>query len=97
MKVSKGHGRREKRTIWVSTQLNDYLNWPVVAQVFRLERLIWHEKLKGYTREVVYGLTSLSAKEASPQKLISLLRRSWSIENGLHYRRDVTLNLICFA
>jgi predicted transposase YbfD/YdcC len=89
--VNKGHGRREKRIIWVSTQLNDYLNWPGVVLVFRLERLIWQEKLKGYTREVVYGLTSLSAKEALPKKLISLLRRYWSIENGLHYRRDVTL------
>jgi predicted transposase YbfD/YdcC len=91
VEVNKGHGRREKRTIWVSAQLNDYLDWPGVAQVFRLERLIWHEKHKGYTREVVYGLTSLSSKEASPKKLIALLRRYWSIENGLHYRRDVTL------
>jgi predicted transposase YbfD/YdcC len=91
VEVHKGHGRREKRTIWVSAQLNEYLNWPGVAQVFRLERLIWHEKHKGYTRQVVYGLTSLAATKASPQKLISLLRGYWGIENGLHYRRDVTL------
>jgi predicted transposase YbfD/YdcC len=90
-KATKGHGRREKRTIWVSSQLNDYLNWPGVAQVFRLERLIWHEKHRGYTRKVVYGLTSLSAQQASPKKLLALIRRYWQIENGLHYRRDVTL------
>lgn len=65
--VSKGHGRREKRSLWVSSQLNDYLDWPGVAQVFRLERLIWHEKHQGYTRQVVYGLTSLSAQQASPR------------------------------
>lgn len=58
--VNKGHGRREKRTIWASTELNDYLDWPGVAQVFRIERVIWHEKYRGYTRQVVYGLTSLS-------------------------------------
>jgi predicted transposase YbfD/YdcC len=89
--VNKGHGRREKRTIWVSTELNDYLDWPGVAQVFRLERLIWHEKHKGYTRHVVYGLTSLSPQQASPKKLLALIRQYWGIENGLHYRRDVTL------
>jgi len=26
--VNKGHGRREKRTLWASTELNDYLDWP---------------------------------------------------------------------
>jgi predicted transposase YbfD/YdcC len=89
--VNKGHGRREKRTLWASTELNDYLDWPGVAQVFRIERLIWHEKQGGYTRQVVYGLTSLSPKQASPKKLLALVRQYWEIENGLHYRRDVTL------
>ncbi len=90
--VNKGHGRREKRTIWVSSELNDYLAWPGVKQVFRLERIIWHEKHQGSTREVVYGLTSLSPQQASPKKLIQLARRYWGIESGLHYRRDVTLH-----
>jgi predicted transposase YbfD/YdcC len=90
--VNKGHGRRETRTLWASTQLNDYLDWPGVKQVFRLERLTWHEKHQGYTREVVYGLTSLSPQQAFPKKLIRLLCSYWGIENGLHYRRDVTLH-----
>ena len=89
--VNKGHGRREKRTLWASTELNDYLDWPGVAQVFRIERVIWHEKYRGYTRQVVYGLTSLSTEQASPKKLLALVRQYWMIETGLHYRRDVTL------
>jgi predicted transposase YbfD/YdcC len=89
--VNKGHGRREKRTIWTSTELNDYLDWPGIAQVFRIERLIWHEKQRGYSRQVVYGLTSLSPERASPKKLLALVRQYWKIETGLHYRRDVTL------
>ena len=90
--VNKGHGRRETRTLWASTELNEYLNWPGVQQVFRLERLVWREKYSGYIREVVYGLTSLSPQQASPKKLIRHLRSYWGIENGLHYRRDVTLH-----
>jgi hypothetical protein len=89
--VNKGHGRIEKRTIMVSTELNDYLDWPHLAQVFRIERIIWHEKYKGRTRQVVYGLTSLTPAEASADRLLSLVRQYWGIENGLHYRRDVTL------
>jgi predicted transposase YbfD/YdcC len=89
--VNKGHGRREKRTIWTSTELNDYLDWSGIAQVFRIERLIWHEKQRGYSRQVVYGLTSLSPERASPKKLLALVRQYWKIETGLHYRRDVTL------
>ena len=92
VKVNKGHGRIETRTLLVSTELNDYLDWPSVAQVFRLERRIWHEKHHGYTRQIIYGLTSLSPQKASPEKLLGLLRDYWGIETGLHYRRDVTLH-----
>jgi predicted transposase YbfD/YdcC len=89
--VNKGHGRIEKRTILISTELNDYLDWPHLAQVFRIERIVWYEKYKGRTRQVVYGLTSLTPAEASPGRLLALVRQYWGIENGLHYRRDVTL------
>jgi len=89
--VYKGHGRIEKRTILVSTELNDYLKWPHVAQVFRLERDVWHSKHQGWSHQVVYGLTSLKPKNASPAKLLGFTRCYWGIENGLHYRRDVTL------
>ena len=89
--VNKGHGRRERRTLWSSTELNDYLDWTGVSQVFRIERVIWHEKYRGYTRQVVYGLTSLSPERVSPKQLLALIRQYWEIETGLHYRRDVTL------
>jgi len=91
-KVSKGHGRIETRTIFVSTLLNDYLDWPYVALVFRLERIRWHNRYKGKTREVIYGLTSLTLQRASPARLLKVIREYWGIENGLHYRRDVTLH-----
>lgn len=93
VQVSKGHGRLEKRTIYTTTLLNDYLNWPQVAQVFRLERLVYHDpEQQRKTQHVVYGLTSLSPQKAEPRKLLSLVRHYWGIENGLHYRRDVTFH-----
>ena len=42
------------------------------------------------TQQVVHGVTSLTAQEASSQRLLELVRLHWQIENGLHYRRDET-------
>jgi predicted transposase YbfD/YdcC len=39
---------------------------------------------------VVYLITSLSADKASPQRLLTLNRGHWQIENRLHWVRDVT-------
>ena len=91
MQTDKGHGRIEKRTLTSSSLLKDYLDWPHAAQVFKLERQVWDLDMKPVRSEVVYGLTSLSATQADPARLLELTRGYWGIENGLHYRRDVTL------
>jgi hypothetical protein len=63
------------------------------AQIFRLERKIQHLR-KGRviktTEESVYGVTSRGADEASPQRLLELVREYWAIEIKQHYRRDHT-------
>lgn len=41
--------------------------------------------------EVVHGITSLGPKRADAGRLLGLTRGHWGIENGSHYRRDVTL------
>jgi len=43
------------------------------------------------TRETVHGITSLDPKTTDAARLLELTRGHWGIENGLHYRRDVTL------
>lgn len=42
--------------------------------------------------ETVYGITSLTPPKADPIRLLSLSRGQWSIENRLHYVRDVTFD-----
>jgi predicted transposase YbfD/YdcC len=90
-RVNKGHGRIERRALTSSSMLKDYLDWPYAEQVFKLERRFVHVKTRQVTTQVTYGLTSLSRAEASPERLLHLTRSYWGIENGLHYRRDVTL------
>jgi len=92
-KTNYGHGRLEKRTIQTSTLLNDYLDWPGIAQVYRLEReFFWLRQGEVYksSHEIEFGMTSLSREQASPEKLLQSRRKHWLIETGLHFRRDVT-------
>jgi predicted transposase YbfD/YdcC len=43
------------------------------------------------TVEIAYGIASHSPEKASPRDLLNVIRNHWSIENGLHWKRDVVL------
>jgi predicted transposase YbfD/YdcC len=87
--VEKGHGRIEIRELTASSMLQEYLDWPYLAQVVRVERTRI-TKLKT-EQEVSYAISSLPGSVADASRLLTLCRAHWRIENGLHYRRDVTL------
>jgi predicted transposase YbfD/YdcC len=89
--TNKGHGRLETRTITVSSQLKDFLDWPYLEQVFKLDRRFVSFKTGAIQQQTEYGFTSLSREEITPLRLLKKTRSYWGIENGLHYRRDVTL------
>jgi predicted transposase YbfD/YdcC len=88
----KGHGRLEQRALTASSMLQGYAKWPYAAQVFRLERRSVRIRDGLRMEKVTYGVTSLTAEEASPARLLQLVRGHWGIENKLHYRRDDTLH-----
>jgi predicted transposase YbfD/YdcC len=99
-----GHGRHEVRTIKVM-DAPPGLGFPHAAQVFLLERHTTreerkrakgkgsrgkHETVEVKTAVAVFGVTSMSAREAAPEHLAAYVRGHWSIENKIHYVRDVT-------
>jgi hypothetical protein len=87
--IDKGHGRIEKRTLRTTTVLTKHQDWAGLKQGFELVR---ERAEKGQTTvEVVHGISSLSPGCADAKRLLELIRGHWGIENGLHYRRDVTL------
>ncbi|MCC7211988.1 MAG: transposase [Candidatus Brocadia sp.] len=49
-----------------------------------------HLKSQKTTEETLCGITSLTPHKADPSRILSLNRGHWSIENSLHYVRDVT-------
>jgi predicted transposase YbfD/YdcC len=85
-------GRKEVRSLKVTTALNEYLqqDWPGVAQVAQLTRTVTVSKTAEMTTEVVYLITTLTKEQASPERLLELVRGHWGIENRSHYVRDVT-------
>jgi hypothetical protein len=82
----------EVRSIWTSTELCGYLDFPYAAQVFTLRREVTEMVSRKYRSETVYGLSSLPAQSATPARLLALSRGHWTIENRLHWVREVTFD-----
>ena len=87
--LDKGHGRRERRTLKATTALNEYLDWPGVAQVGQDESEVVKDGKT--THETRYFITSVSRAVADAGQLLKWARGHWSIENRSHYVRDVTM------
>jgi predicted transposase YbfD/YdcC len=83
-----GHGRRELRRLTVvAPPPGERLDWGRARQYFFLER--WREVGgAAESRTVVYGVTSLSRKQAGAERLLALVRAHWQIENRAHWVRD---------
>jgi predicted transposase YbfD/YdcC len=88
---NQAHGRFERRTLAVCGVQAGELDWPFARQVFQLHRRFVQRTSGKVLEETVYGITSLPAEQADARRLLAINRGYWGIENGLHYRRDVTL------
>ena len=90
--MTKGHGRIETRSIRTSVDLVGYVDFPYAAQVFSLRRHTTDLNGKDPRSELVHGITSLTPDIADPQRLLEINRAHWSIENKVHWVRDVTFD-----
>jgi predicted transposase YbfD/YdcC len=82
----------EYRRLFASTALNEYVHFPYVAQVCRIEREVTELKSGKQRQETVFAITSLTPAQADPDNLLSFNRGQWAIENRSHYVRDVTFD-----
>jgi Transposase DDE domain. len=87
--LEKGHGRIEKRAIQSTTAVEG-INFPYVAQVIRVYREFTDIKTGKVSTDTSFYITSRSRAKADNERLLELIRNQWSIENSLHYVRDVT-------
>jgi len=82
------HGRIETRKIWITSELNNYLNFPHVGQAFVIERESIDKKTGKYSKDVAYGITSRTPEQANARRVLETNRFHWSIENSCHYVID---------
>jgi predicted transposase YbfD/YdcC len=82
------HGRIEKREIYTTTELNDYLKFPYVKQCFMIKRQVINKKTGKKSSEVAYGITSCEEKDFSAEAILAINRGHWTIENSCHYTID---------
>ena len=73
---------------WVTTTLNDYLDFPYVAQAFAIERQVIEKKTGKTSCEIAYGVTSQATYDATPSDTLRTNRGHWCIENSCHYILD---------
>ena len=83
-------GRKEKRSVTMSQELNSYLQWPGITHVWQCVREI--KRHGQVTVEVAVGIAALPPKYATPKDLNEYIRGHWAIENGLHRTRDVSFH-----
>lgn len=88
--MDKHGGRVESRRLRATDLLNDYLDWPGVAQVCQVEGEVRRPGQEP-SREVAYAITSAPRGQADAATLLSWWRGHWGIENRSHYVRDVTM------
>lgn len=83
----RGHGRTERRTIRTA-EADDSL-FPGARQVFRLRRDRGDLDGDWTGKEILFGITSLNPDLAGPAHLNHYERAHWTIENKVHWVRDV--------
>jgi predicted transposase YbfD/YdcC len=85
------HGNRiEERALQASTALAGYSDWPGLAQVLEVSRVVTQKGRGRWRYEVAYAITSLPPERASADQLLGAWQAHWEIENRLHWVRDVT-------
>ena len=69
--LEKGHGCRERRTLSVTTALNEYLDWPGVGPVGRIESIVerdgtWTAEMRSFRTRVPRAVAGAAALVTGP-------------------------------
>lgn len=93
--IDKGHGRIEERSIEVHTVLPEDVGWKhihTIAKVKRKRIMLRDGKVISVSNETVYYAGTCSLKRYSASDILKFTRGHWCIENGLHHRKDRSMD-----
>ncbi len=85
------HGRIETHTLKVLTTVRG-IGFPHARQVIQITRDRVAVATGERSREVVYAICSVAFEHAHPRVIATWLREHWSIENAVHWVRDITFD-----
>jgi predicted transposase YbfD/YdcC len=85
------HGRIETRTLKVLTSMRG-IGFPHARQIIQVTRDRVVTATGEHSHEIVYAICSLPFEHAHPRAIAAWLRNHWSIENAVHWVRDVTFD-----
>ena len=85
------HGRVETRALKVLTAVRG-IGFPYARQIIQVTRDRVVAATGEHSREIVYAICSLPFEHARPDLIAAWLRSHWSIENTVHWVRDVTFD-----
>jgi predicted transposase YbfD/YdcC len=87
-----GHGRLEHRTLQLTAladRASGGIMFPHAQLAARIVRRRRRSDTTDWQREIVYAVTDLGWDQIPAEDLAEIIRRHWSIENRLHWIRDV--------
>ena len=84
--VGKGHGRLERRQVWVSGELAGYTDFPGLSSVVMVRQETEHLAEGRRTESAQYGVSSFA--ELKAEQALGLLRGHWRIENQHFHVKD---------
>lgn len=90
--VETAKGKITTRTLTASTLLTEHTDWPGLQQVYQYTTHQVYQNTGEIKCHVQYGITSLTPQRASAADLLKLRREHWTIENRLHWVRDVVFD-----
>jgi predicted transposase YbfD/YdcC len=85
--TDRSKGRIVRRSIWIAPATG--VDFSGAVQVFRIRRDTFDHTGNRLSKEVVHGVTSLTAEQAGPDVIARFIRQHWGIENKIHWVRDV--------
>lgn len=96
--VELAHGRIEQRTIEIlpgrlaSTMLREKWQGLESGSFVRMRKVVTNKKTEQTSDEYSYYVTSLPCSQDCAQRILSVVRAHWTIENNLHWVLDVYWN-----
>jgi len=90
--IDKGHGRIEIRRLQSSDKLKGYIDFPYAELVIRIDRTRIKVKTGEESNVCDYAITSLTKDQADDKMLLDIIRGHWTIENRVHYVRDMAFD-----